>query len=220
MNTAYLDLTGRFLIRLARGNEYIMIGYHYDANCTLGHPVQDRTTGSLTKAWEHLHQEFEKSGSAPETWVLDNKISTELKKAFAKNDVNYQLVPPRSHRRNLEERAIQTLKNHFKAGIALADPKFPILEWYRLIPQANIILNLLQTARTNPKLSAYLYIYGHFNFALTPLAPPGPKIISHRSIRQRHMGVEGGSWVVRRSCLGSLRMRHGILSTHKDNTHV
>ena len=179
INTAYHDLTGRFPIRSASGNEYIMVAYHYDANCILGHPVRDRTAASLKKAWEHLHLEFEKAGTAPETWVMDNEISAELKKAFVKYDVNFQLVPPRSHRRNLAERAIQTWKNHFKAGIASADPKFPISEWDRLIPQANITLNLLRNARTNPKLSAYVYIYGQFNFAATPLAPPGTKIVAH-----------------------------------------
>ena len=55
MNTAYQDLTSRFPIWSARGNEYIIIGYHYNANCILGHPVQDKMAGSLTKAWEHLH---------------------------------------------------------------------------------------------------------------------------------------------------------------------
>ena len=59
------------------------------------------------------------------------------------------------------------------------DPKFPLTEWDRLIPQANITLNLLRTARTNPSLSAYAYIQGNFNFSATPLAPPGTKVIVH-----------------------------------------
>ena len=179
ISTAYQDLTGRFPIRSARGNEYVMIGYHFDANYIIGHPVRDRTAGSLTKAWEHIHQEFERAGAAPETWVLDNEFSTEMKKAFTKHDVSYQLVPPNSHQRNLAERAIQTWKNHFKAGIALVDPNFPLSEWDRLIPQANITLNLLRTARTNPKLSAYAYLYGNFDFTATPLAPPGTKLVAH-----------------------------------------
>ena len=56
ISTAYKDLTGRFPVRSSRGNGYIMVGYHYDANCILGYPVRDRTAGSLTKAWEYLHQ--------------------------------------------------------------------------------------------------------------------------------------------------------------------
>ena len=179
MNTAYQDLTGRFPILSARGNEYIMIGYHFDANYIMAHPVRDCTAGTLTKAWEHMHKEFQRAGSAPETWVLNNEKSNEFKSAFNKYDVQYQLVPPRSHRRNLAERAIQTWKNHFKAGLVIADPKFPLTEWDRLIPQANITLNLLRTARTNPNLSAYAYIYGNFDFSATPLAPPGTKLVAH-----------------------------------------
>lgn len=32
---AYIDLTGRFPYRSARGNEYIFVAYHYDANAIL-----------------------------------------------------------------------------------------------------------------------------------------------------------------------------------------
>ena len=36
LSTAYTDLTGRFPMRSSRGNQYILIGYHYDANCIHG----------------------------------------------------------------------------------------------------------------------------------------------------------------------------------------
>ena len=32
ISTAYQDLTGRFPMKSSRGNEYILIRYHYDAN--------------------------------------------------------------------------------------------------------------------------------------------------------------------------------------------
>ena len=89
---------------------------------------------------------------------MENKISSELKTSFELNNTSFQLVPPNSHRRNLAERAIQTHKNHFKAELATTDPKFPLSEWDQLIQQANITLNLLRTARVNPKLLAYAYI--------------------------------------------------------------
>ena len=59
------------------------------------------------------------------------------------------------------------------------NPNFPLSEWDRLFEQANITLNLLRVARINPKLSAYTYIFGEFNFLATPLAPPGTKIVTH-----------------------------------------
>ena len=75
ITTAYKDLTGRFPVRSAQGHEYVMIAYHYDANCILGFPVKNRTSTELTKAWEHLQSEFAQAGEAPEVWVLDNEVS-------------------------------------------------------------------------------------------------------------------------------------------------
>ena len=79
----------------------------------------------------------------------------------------------------MAERAIQTYKNHFKAGLATLDPDFPLAEWDRLIPQANITINLLRASRSNPNLSAYAYLFGEFNYNQTPIAPPGTKVLAH-----------------------------------------
>ena len=51
-------------------------------------------------------------------------------------------------------------------------PKFPMYLWDELLPQAFITLNLLQTSRTCPKISAYAHLHGTFDFDRTPLAPP------------------------------------------------
>ena len=48
-----------------------------------------------------------------------------------------------------------------------------------LVEQTNITLNLLRSARTNSQLLAYTYMFGEFNFASTPLAPPGTKVMVH-----------------------------------------
>ena len=188
ISTAYTDLTGRFPMRSSMGNQYILVGYHYDSNCILGHAVKDRKAHTLTAAWRVLHATFAKAGVAPKTYVMDNEISAELLAALQEEITDYQLVPPHTHRRNLAERAIQTYKNHFKAGLASVDPNFPLSQWDNLIEQANITLNLLRSSRVNPKLSAYSYIFGEFNFAATPLAPPGTKIVSHKKPNDR------GTW--------------------------
>ena len=46
---AYMDLTGRFPFCSSRGNEYILIGYHYDANAILGVPLKNRQAVTITK---------------------------------------------------------------------------------------------------------------------------------------------------------------------------
>ena len=48
LNTAYQDLIDRFPVRSSQGNEYILVGYHFNANCILGHPVKDHTANVLT----------------------------------------------------------------------------------------------------------------------------------------------------------------------------
>ena len=40
-NVAYTDLTGRFPYRSSSGNEYIMVGYHYDGNVILGETLKE-----------------------------------------------------------------------------------------------------------------------------------------------------------------------------------
>ena len=62
---------------------------------------------------------------------------------------------PHIHQRNSAERAIQTFKNHFIAALACTDPNFPMSNWCRLLPRAELTLNLLRPSRLNPKLSAY-----------------------------------------------------------------
>ena len=89
---------------------------------------------------------------------MDNEASKELKNDIVKYKIKYQLTPPNIHRINAAERAIRTFKNHFIAGLATVDPAFPIREWDRLLPQAELTLNLLRTSRLNPKVSAHAVI--------------------------------------------------------------
>ena len=127
--------------------------------------------------------------------ILDNECSEDMKTTFRENDVIFQLVPPYVHRRNAAERAIQTWKDHFMAGLAACDPNFPIREWDRLLPQADISLNLMRQSRRFPNLSAYASIWGNFDYNATPMAPPGTKVLVHETPAQRKTfgahGVEG-----------------------------
>ena len=64
-----------------------------------------------------------------------------MKLALITEKLDYELAPPHMHRRNAAERAIRTFKNHFLAGLAACPPHFPITEWDRLIPQAQLTLS-------------------------------------------------------------------------------
>ena len=181
--TAYSDLSGRFPFKSSRGNKYLLVVN--DSNAILVEALKDRTASAITKAWEKIHLTFKNCGIAPKLYILDNEISGDFKEALKKNTVNFQLTPPHMHCQNAAERAIRTFKNHFLSGLALCDPKFPVAEWDRLLDQAVLTLNLLQTSRVNPKLSSHAYLFGNFDFNKTPLAPPGTRVVVHEKPQQR-----------------------------------
>jgi hypothetical protein len=130
-------------------------------------------------AYDHIHQELTAKGFKSKPQTLDNEASTALKHFFTTNDVEYQLVPLHCHRRNAAERAIQTFKEHFVAGISSVDPTFPLHLWDRLLPHAEITLNLYRTSRLHQQLSAAAHFHGLMDYNKTYFAPPGCKIIAH-----------------------------------------
>ena len=127
--------------------------------------------------------------------MLDNECTGGLKKFMQQEGVNFQLVPPHSHRTNAAERAIQTFKAHLIAGLSSCNPNFPLHLWDRLLPQATLTLNLLRPSRINPRLSAEAQLNGAFDFNRTPLAPPGTKVLIFETPTQRRTwaphGVDG-----------------------------
>ena len=198
LNRSYSDQTGRFPVQSSRGNNYVMVVYSYDSNAILTEALPNRQGSVITKAWQKTHDRLKENGYAPSIHILDNECSQDLKKAFKKNNIDFQRVPPHSHRRNAAERAIQTWKNHFIAGLSSCDPNFPLSEWDHLLPQAELTLNLLRSSRRQPKLSAHACLFGNYDFNRCPLAPPGTKVIIFETPEQRRTyaphGIDG--WYV------------------------
>ena len=89
-----------------------------------------------------MNTRFAKAGVQSHTYIMDNECSSILRTALTKNNISWQLIPPKTHRRNAAERAIQTYKNHLKAGLFILDPNYQVREWDRLIPQSELTLNL------------------------------------------------------------------------------
>jgi hypothetical protein len=181
----YTDQTGRFPVTSSRGTKYVMVLYDYDSNAVLTEPLKNRTGQELFRAYTTLHQYLCQRGFTPQVHWLDNEAAQNIKDYDKANHVDFQLVPPHSHRRNAAERAIRTWKNHFIAGLCSTAQTFPNHLWDRLIPQATITLNLLRTSRRYPKLSAYQVLEGNFDFNKTPMAPPGTKVQVHEKPNQR-----------------------------------
>jgi hypothetical protein len=173
----------------------MLILYDYDSNIVLSAPMKNRGEKDMIRAFDFLIQSLIIRGLKPILQRLDNEASLALRNYLTKQGINYQLAPLHIHRRNNAERAIQTFKNHFIAGLCSVDPTFPLKLWDKLLPQAKITLNLLQKSRSNPRITAYDQLNGHFDFNRTPLAPPGTQIIAHEKPDQRAYwdphGVDG-----------------------------
>jgi hypothetical protein len=156
-----------------------MVCYVYDCNYVKVIPMKSRSNSEWVKAYDTIHRELTVKGFKPKLQTLDNEASAALMIFFTTNDVDYQLVPPKCHRRNAAERAIRTFKEYFLAGLSSVDPTFLLHLWDRLLLQVEITLNLLRTSRLHPQLSAAAHFHGLMDYNKTAFAPPGCKIISH-----------------------------------------
>lgn len=176
---------------------------------------------TVTEAWQTMHNTLKRAGVVPNTYVLYNETSQELRYVFSQDNISYQLVPPYKHRTNLSERAIQTYKAHFKSCLSAVDPNFPLAEWDKLIPQTNLTLNLLRSSRINPKLSAYSYIHGNFNFLTIPLAPPGTRIVAHINPEKKGSYEFNGEmvWYVRSSLNHYRYVRYYFPKTRRERDY-
>jgi hypothetical protein len=164
----------------------------YDCNYVKFIPMKSRSLSEWVKAYYNIHQELTVKGFKPRLQTLGNKALVGLNKFFTTNNLNYQLVPPHYHRRNSAERAIQTFKEHFVAGVSSVDPSFPMHLWDRVLPQAEITLNLLRTSRLHPQLSIAGHFHGHMDYNKTSFAPPGCKIIAHEKPGNRRTWAPHG----------------------------
>jgi hypothetical protein len=154
--------------------------------------MKSRSYSEWVKAYDTVHQELTLKGFKPKLQTLDNEASTALKNFFTINDIAYQLVPPHCHRLNAAERAIRTFKEHFVTRLSSVDPSFPLHLWDRLLPQAEITLNLLRTWRLHPQLSAAAHVRGLVYYNKTAFAPPGCKIIAHEKPGKRRTWAPHG----------------------------
>jgi hypothetical protein len=176
----FSDQTGKFSIRLARGNKYIMVAVEFDGNYIDGEPLQSRSAKSLTKAYQAIFQRWKATGVICPNWhILNNEAPAELKQAIHGNKCRVELTPADQHRRNAAERAIQTFKGHFISVLAGVDNSFPINQWDELLPQTILTLNLLRQSNVAPNISAWAYHHGSFDYNCMPLAPMGCAVQFH-----------------------------------------
>eukprot|EP00804_Cyclotella_cryptica_P000956 CCRYP_018387-RA/>CCRYP_018387-RA protein AED:0.42 eAED:0.42 QI:0/-1/0/1/-1/1/1/0/162 len=145
----------------------------------------------MTNAFRDVYEYLTDKGFQPKLNVMDDQGSKAVENYIKSTKTTMQLVNLDDHRINAAERAIQTWKEHWLAGMGTSDSTCPIQLWCQFIEQGQDTLNLLRVSWVNPKLSAYAILERQFNFDKTPLAPVGTIALvllnpSKQNTRQSH----------------------------------
>ena len=181
----YTDQTRKFPHTSSRGNKYIMVLYYMDGSHIMMEPMKSKEEAEMICVHVILIQCLKKTGVAPTKQILDNEISKGYEKAIKKHGMKAECMPKDAHHRNVAEKAIQIAKCHLKAILAGCDASFPMHLWDRLLPQAEIQINLLRPANANPNVSAHQYLHGNFDYNNTPLHPLGCAAQAFNSLNTR-----------------------------------
>jgi hypothetical protein len=164
-----------------------MIAFHADGNLMLQQPFKTKSDRHRIAAYNSIMTRLAARGLSVDLQILDNEASSAYKEAITfKWNATFQLVPPDMHRRNRAERAIRTFKDHFLAILSGVDAAFPPYLWDLLLPQAKLTLNLLRQSTLNPRISAWEFFQGPFDFNKTPLGPVGCRVLIHAKPATRH----------------------------------
>ena len=155
-NTFFLDQTGQFPTRSHRGSKYLMVMVEIDSNDILVEPLKSRKDPELARAYRAMMLMLKRSGIVPQKHILENEVSKAMRDIIRdKYNMEMELVPPGCHRRNAAEVSNRNFKAHFLSVLdGTADDFLPSL-WDRLIPQAEITVNLLRQLNATPNVLAY-----------------------------------------------------------------
>jgi hypothetical protein len=178
-DTIHLDQTGGFLYTSQRGNHYIMVAIHLDANYIFNKPMKNRTEEELMVAYQRIVNRMRATGLGLKKHILDNEASKTFKAKIKENEMEYELVPPSNHQRNQAKQAIQTFKAHFISILAGVDVRFPLSLWCYLLEPTELTLNLLRQSNMAPKISAFAHVHRHHDYMKKLFTPLGCAIHSH-----------------------------------------
>ena len=171
-NTVFSDQTGQFPTRSKLGNKYIMVMVEIDSNAILVEPIKNRTDAEFTRAYQAMMLRLKQAGIIPQKHILDNEVSNATKTVIRDEyNMKLELVPPSCHRRNAAEVAIHNSKAHFLSILAGTATSFPPNLWDRILPQAEVTINLLQQYNATPKVSTYAHLSGPFDYNNMTLLP-------------------------------------------------
>ena len=76
------DLTGKFPVKLDRGNNYVLVAYHYGANNILTKTLKNKEGPCILNGIIKIHDKLSKQGLTPKLHIMDNELSEDLKQYF------------------------------------------------------------------------------------------------------------------------------------------
>ena len=166
-----------------------MVMVEIDSSGILVEPMKSRKDDEMIRAYTSLVTRLKRANIVPRKHVLDNEVSENMKELIRSSyNMELELVPPGCHRRNAAEVAIRNFKAHFLSILAGVAEDFPMQLWDRLLPQAEITINLLRQSNATPTVLAYAHMSGPFDYNKMPLAPMGCKVQVHEKTDKR------GTW--------------------------
>ena len=114
--------TGRLTLRSRSGNQYIIVAYH-SSHVIFIPPWKKIKDQHQIAAYNSIIQRLKYRGLTIDLQILSNEASRDYKDTIKdKWGVDFQLVPPNIHRRNVAEWAIYTFKAHFLSILSGAAP--------------------------------------------------------------------------------------------------
>ena len=188
---SYSDLAGIFPEISADGNQYILVLIHYTDYIFI-RALKDRHGTEQAKAYDSILQECKEKNMVPTTYMMDNEISPEVKAVLNKYKVNIEinhkminLATPHNKRANRAERIMNIVKPVIIGAIAGTNRDFPIKLWDKLLPQCEIVMNLLRPSFKDANISCYGAFYGAYDFMKHPMAPPGVMVMYYHHAKER-----------------------------------
>ena len=141
-----------------------MVMEEIDSKAILAEAMRNQSAAEHCRAYQLLLDQLHSYKIFPKKHILDNEILDNLKAVIKLNNLEYKLVPPHDHQRNIAEKGIQTYKSHLISILCGTDKDFSLYLWCDLLPQVKHTLNLLQPSGKLPTVSAYAYLHGQHNY--------------------------------------------------------
>ena len=73
------DFNGQFPVQSDRGDNYLLVAYHYDANNILTTSLNNRTVPFILNGITKIHYKLRKRGLTPKLHIMDIEISENVR---------------------------------------------------------------------------------------------------------------------------------------------